>query len=172
MGKYFDYSQQIKKEIEGRVDLTQKLREHFSGKTPLEYIGGGSSNDIYSLGRLESGIYVALRESKVVKEVGLVEEFLQVYEGYCQYAEQLSSTMNIGKVVSFCVGASIGRDGRAGILLEDFSEGKKKTLLEQNDGLSSVCFETGETFLTDLDVDEISPKGIKFFAPEHRINII
>ncbi len=65
MADYLSYSQNVRGQILKRKDLLDKVRRRWSMNRDLpepEFIKGGTSNMIFRLGQLESGLWVAFRE--------------------------------------------------------------------------------------------------------------
>jgi hypothetical protein len=62
---HFQYSQQIRKEIESNKQLYELLRKHFLGEQPLtEKLGEGDSFKHYAAPNLPSGLGIATKEPK------------------------------------------------------------------------------------------------------------
>lgn len=114
---YFEHSQEIRQKIllEGNI-LTQAKRAF---NEEIEEFSFGSTVNLYRIGKLPSGFYVALRVFR--KDGHFGGSFLgtqkSLLEDYCQNAEELNSE---GKEVpKFCVGTVYGK--RAGIFTEDLT---------------------------------------------------
>ena len=67
---YFTRSQQVKAELERTPRLLDAIREHFRERC-LEEMGEGRGNNMYRVGQLDSGLWVALRENKAFSRVVL-----------------------------------------------------------------------------------------------------
>ena len=116
---YFEYSQDIRQQLLSERDMLTQAKKAFNGE--IEKFSFGGTVDLYRVGKLPSGFYVALRVfrqdrhfsgSSLGKQKSLLED-------YCQNAEELNSE---GKEVpKFCVGAVYGQ--RAGIFTEDLTAG-------------------------------------------------
>lgn len=92
MGKYFEHSQEIKKQIESDANLVGRLREYCESdvKDTFERIGAGCLNSILRIGKLESGLWVALRSITYQGDLEDDSYFLKIYESYCMESERLS----------------------------------------------------------------------------------
>ena len=66
---YFDDCLQKREEILANGEVMTNLRTYFTfppqdNNIPLEHLGSGLSNSHYSIGKLDSGLWVVIRESK------------------------------------------------------------------------------------------------------------
>jgi len=193
MQDYFTFSQTVKESI--NQNLASLLREHLTGSKKLELIADGDSHDIYQVGQLDSGLYVALRENRALKELMSVEESfipvaMYVYEDYCLKAE---SKHKAGKIVPrFSIGGMFGKIPF--LLTEDMSCGKKHTLYSEyggyffnivkeyrvRDGVKEeVCCDFGLHGVSGIaseDMDKLldgdyAVESFKYFHPKNRLEI-
>ena len=168
MQDYLAYSQQIREEILTRGDLLGKIKEHWQGQTrpdTLELIDTGSKNKIYGVGRLESGLWVALREP-----IRADEHTDFRLENYCHTAEQYQAK---GKRVSrFCVAIQDSHPHLA-LLVEDLTEGGRRVLISDGGALESAHFQDNpaEKVFVDLDFDTYASKP-KFLEFDRMINLL
>lgn len=126
MNDYFESSQQVRREIE-RSPLLEIIRNHIVGDKKAPILDSGTSNSIYRIGQLESGLWVALRErTDGHRDMGNSRKMLLSLrlESYARRAEALYEQGK--KVTRFCVGVSSG--DAAALLLEDLTEGGKRKL--------------------------------------------
>jgi len=173
MHDYFAYSQSVRRELEGRADLTaiakRRLEIDIGRDKEPEIIGSGDSNIVYRIGRLDSGLWVALRARLFPHE--MAQDLVQDrYEFFCQRAEAYHNQGR--RPPSFCVGVVGRHESEIGILLEDFTEGGKRMLIcdpcsveGHLDGNDGECIE--------VDLDNLYGLPIpapKYFAPGNRIN--
>ncbi|MBR9704919.1 hypothetical protein GOV12_05895 [Candidatus Pacearchaeota archaeon] len=119
MKDYFTHSQKIRREIENSPDLMSRLSGHMSDEAILQSIGDGSKNKHFSLGRLDSGLYVALRQFICKPYHRNTSPVKSWYESYAQNAEKYC--MQGRKVSDFCIGAM--KEMNAVLLIEDFTRG-------------------------------------------------
>lgn len=116
---YIDKSQIVKNEILSAPTLLDTARNAFDKK--FEAFGWGGTVELYHIGRLSSGLHVALRAFRTDVQEGQndLEGQMRLMEYYCQNAEHLYSKNE--PVPEFCVGVIKGN--KAGILTEDLSAG-------------------------------------------------
>lgn len=174
-------------DIEGRKKILGKIKSHFSGESRLEWIGGGNNNHVFVLERLDSGLYVALRQRTGWDD--FPEYLMLMYEEYCKSAEHKSS---IGaKVPSFCIGGFFKE--LPFLLVEDLSKGNAQRVIShplagtshgyiEKDGKfgEEVYFDLGRDCLNATDDDEIDKileenfrgNSLKYFNYQNRINLI
>lgn len=146
---YFEESQHIKEEILGSPELMSILRKHLFLEQRAVLIDKGRNNAHYRIGHLQSGFWVATRESLLTKQRDedlpdggfriwfgprTLYDDIERLEEFCQRAE---AEYNLGRyiVTSFCVGASYTLDGEeiGLILLEDLTKG----------GAVNICITSG-----------------------------
>jgi len=126
MGKYFDYSQKIKRQLVESKGLMEKLKNHMTIKNnnPLEKlqsIGEGNMNEVFQLGKLDSGIYIAVRQLNYPIYLRSTDTLLSNFESYCKQAEVLSPQEDIPR---FCIGTFMIQN--SALLVEDLSNGGSK----------------------------------------------
>ncbi|MBR9704713.1 hypothetical protein GOV12_04830 [Candidatus Pacearchaeota archaeon] len=129
MMDYLKYSQEVRKEIIASGELLQSLKNHLSGEDKLELISSGRNNRIYRVGRLENGLFVALRHHIYAGFNGRTTETpMGAYESYCQNAERLEYECK--RVSIFCIG--VKHKGNVGLLVEDFTRGGEREIEVSN----------------------------------------
>jgi hypothetical protein len=145
---YFEHSQEVKREIEQSSDLLDKIRDSFHGKG--DRIAHTDCTEIWRIGKLESGLYIALR---IDYSPFLFEMTKLSLENYCSNAERLFNEGN--NVPDFCVGVTLDED--AGIITEDLTDNNRNTLTETGKGSEKArCLQTkpdGETKEIYVDID-------------------
>jgi hypothetical protein len=165
MEDYFAHSQKIRKDIETSPSLIDTLKKHFSKNEEAELISRGSQHSIYRIGQLENGLWVAFRHNHHAGKKRITTNgTLSVYESYAQKAEEYSKE---GKRVSeFCVG--IENRGDIGLLVEDFTEGRKRKLEIAN--LDELFADNPrELIYIDIDDDYADLDYFKYMNKENRI---
>ena len=156
----FINSQEVKQQIISHRHTMDKLE---SGLWNGKLINGASQTQIYEIGKLPSGIYVALRWIGVYSSNLELMNHMQKsrLESYALNAENLSS-QGID-VVSFCVGVYL--KGEVGLLLEDLTAGGKNKVTALDDVVCSVVSQEGMERLVHVDIDDRwndSAEGKKF----------
>ena len=119
---YLEHSQGVKREIERNPKILDAARKAFRGEA--ESFAFGGTVNLYRVGRLKSGMYVALRAFRIDVDEGMQSAETQAknMEIYCQNAEDIQS---LGENVPvFCVGVMHGE--KAGILTEDLTANGQK----------------------------------------------
>jgi len=116
---YIDGSQSVKDELLSAPTLLDIVGKAFNEK--IEPFAFGGTVHLYRMGRLSSGIHVALRAFRTDVQEGKndLESQMKLMEYYCQNAEHLYSKNE--PVPEFCIGIINGN--KAGILTEDLSAG-------------------------------------------------
>jgi len=118
---YFQDSQRIREEIESQPGLLERVKQAYRGE--LQKFASGSSVDLFRIGRLQSGVHIALRKWNPDlyhnAHMGLHKQ-IEWMETYCQNAEELAAQGT--EVPAFTVG--VIRNNIAGILTEDLSAGE------------------------------------------------
>lgn len=115
--RYFEHSQDIRRKLLSEEDMLTKAKRAFNGD--IEEFSFGSTVNLYRIGKLPSGFYVALRVFRKDGNFGKSSLDMQksLLEDYCQNAEELDSE---GKEVpKFCIGTVYGR--KAGIFTQDLT---------------------------------------------------
>lgn len=114
---YFEISQAVKPQILADSSMLTMARRCFAAE--VEPFRAGGTVNLFYVGRLASGLHVALRAYKPEVEEGRrdLEVQMQFMENYCQNAEELHSQGT--PVPGFCV-AVVCRQF-AGILTEDLT---------------------------------------------------
>lgn len=166
MSSYFEFSQQVRREIESSEQMMPALKRYFFDLyVPAnDFIGSGSANDIYRIGKLKSGLWVALRERYGSDDSPF---FLGLYEVYAKKAELLQQQNK--RVTKFCVGVS--GNGRAGLLVQDFTNGGESPLISTSGDAAYFADNTGEIVYVDLD-NVIHPETeLKYLAENARIRL-
>ncbi|MBS3151928.1 hypothetical protein J4230_00805 [Candidatus Woesearchaeota archaeon] len=112
---YFQESQMVKAKIVLQSEIIYNANEALSGR--LEEFSFGGTVNLYRIGKLESGLYIALRKFRPEMPEGIsnLDNKVKKMEAYCQNAGKLRSK-NEG-VPNFCVG--IVNEIDVGILTED-----------------------------------------------------
>ncbi len=120
---YFEKSQIVKEEILSLPTLLDTARDAFDERIE-EFTSGGTVN-LYRVGKLPSGLHVALRAFRTDVQEGRnpLGYQMELMEYYCQNAEYLSghSYSDWEPVPEFCVGVVYGE--KAGIFTQDLSAG-------------------------------------------------
>lgn len=180
---YFEKSQDVKDQIVNNPDIIKKIYQYLTGQTKLELISGGNNNFVYQLGKLESGLYVALRKFRWIDPDEPETAFL-IYEDYCIEAE--TNFEKGRKVPSFSVGGALERIPF--LLVEDLSEGKKWKVEEVSGKQYGYIYKEGKTEAVWFDFGSNNPtqfdseleqiidgiftgETLKYFHPNARINI-
>lgn len=177
MSKYFDYSQEVRKQIESDSNLMGRLREHYETEDSrtLESLKSGEYNVVWQVGKLDSGLCVALREINESRDFESQLSFLRIYESYCENAEKLFEEGK--RVPNFCIGVSCGRG--TGLLVEDLTEGGKRELWIPRGSLGVgntplIFSDTQEEVYVDLDdIDAMTwtSMKLKYMKKENMINL-
>ncbi len=168
---YFDLSQKVRTEIETASALLDVTKSAFDCDVK-EFSFGGTVNLFY-IGKLSSGLHVALRAYRPDMPEGQRDLDFQVFgmEIFCQNAEYLHSQ---GKgVPAFCVGVTY--DGKAGILTEDLTANGQLGLDHHPDKDYGFVGEGGDRRKVFVDIDFQyrwdRNTADKFFLSENRINL-
>ena len=121
MAEYFENSQLVRREIESRPDLKNKITMCLDNK--IEPFSFGGTVNLYRVGKLKSGLYIALRRfrSEMPEGMSTFNNKRKMMEAYCQNAERLKNEGE--EVPNFCVGAVNNND--AAILTEDLTSNGK-----------------------------------------------
>ncbi len=171
---YFENSQSVKNEMERRPDLLQITRDCFAER--IKEFSFGSTVNLYRVGRLESGVYVALRR---FRHEGIEGHFdliikMRYFDMYCQNAEELYSRGE--SVPEFCVGVTFGND--AGILTEDLTSNGEVEFEHHPDHNFGFVIkgDIKKRVLVDIDylygsIHVNSDRNTKYFANDARINL-
>jgi hypothetical protein len=152
--EYFSYSQEVKKKILGCSEMIRAIGRALGcgrGELP-ELIEAGESNKVYRLGELEAGLWVALRvpiPDKLAQDL-----VFDRYEFFCQKAEEEKLSGEEYRVPKFCVGVTGGFDESIGILMEDFTEGGRRSLICGN-GFVDAEFADNPKEKVRLDFDNL-----------------
>jgi len=182
---YFEYSQEVRKEIESDSELVGAIKDIFDNRPEISLLGEGGTNQVFHVGRTKGGLYVALR---LVKERGLeITDAVRLGEQYCaiaqSFAELRCKRPKHPRPLDFCIGA-VYQDKTAGLLIEDITENRRYTLLDRGWGFDRVVEGKTDTILADFDgtlIDmrdylrmfgvEIQNKNPAYFSRENRINL-
>ena len=170
--KYFLRSQRVKQEIVSEESLLSRARRAFNSE--YEPIGWGSTVDVFRIGTLLSGLYVAMRVFRKDGHFGdsSIETQKSLLEDYCQNAEELDSE---GKEVpKFCVGVSC--EERAGIFTEDLTAADTQNFEHHRDDDFAWVGERENRRKVYVDIDHLfGPRRYsietKYFLDEHLITI-
>jgi hypothetical protein len=166
MSEYFDISQQIRSEIESNKGLTDKLNRHMSRVEFAEFIGEGTANAHYRMGRLESGLWLAARQRKCQYYLRASDTLLSIHESYAETAEEYWEE---GKLVSkFCVAAF--KENNAVLLVEDLTEGGKRKIYHNQDEQFGYYEGTEEVVWLDLESNFANYNEFKFMNRKYSIN--
>ncbi len=179
MTSYFENSQSIKKEIESRLDLKNKITMCLDDK--IEPFSFGGTVNLYRIGKLKSGLYIALRRFRpeMVEGRNDLNTKKKGMEIYCQNAERLKNEGE--EVPQFCVGVVNGND--AGILTEDLTLGGKFDFDHFPDMDFGFVVDGTNRRKVWVDIDHLFSSelghnrnyyrdlGIKYFANEARIDL-
>ena len=165
MGDYFAFSQEVRREIEENNDLSARLDKHMAEIEKAEFIGQGKSNNHYRLGRLESGLWIAIREVRTPFYYRTLPSFLSRHESYAQKAEDYSRDGK--RVTRFCVGAFKGKN--AVLLIEDLTGGGAHSLHHDND--NEFGYLEGQKVYIDLESDEVEFEEFRFMNKDVSINL-
>ena len=168
MTDYLAYSQQVREQILARQDLLDKVRRRWLINRNLpepDFIAGGTSNMMFRLGQLESGLWVAFREP-----LHLEEDAFYKFENYCQTAEEYQNEGK--KVPKFAIGIQ-DSSPHLGLLVEDLTEGGKRKLLSGGSAEEWGHFEDNphEKVYFDLDFSICKPAAIRFLEYDRMINL-
>ena len=171
---HFEYSQQVRREIESNREIYDNLVAHIKGQNRLDFLGGNVCSKHYRVGRLNEDLWIATRESNeelpqfmVASQEGLeiyCRRAFDLYEGQKgikdavgRYSEQ-STTQSIDISTSFCIPVKYiySEDVYAYLLLlEDLTAG----------GQFSARFPPGHYTSEDRDSDykilKVGDSGIK-----------
>jgi len=163
---YFEFSQQVKREVKADSGLMAKLRGYYvRGEKGLQDLGGGAVNIHYRVGKTESGMWIAIRDNRLMYEM-TPEEQAEVYNSYCEEAEGFA---NIGKgVPKFCIG--ILTDKRAGLLVEDITQGGEWKI-KCGDGNYVTIVNGNDVKRIKTDLIDDMPNSEDFDFDEVEINI-
>ena len=123
MTQYFDFSQQLKKEIEEHEAFMQIIDRHMSGDH-AEWLNGGNMNTIFRVGQIESGLWLAIRQQRGAEDYGISRDCMNLYETYARKAEEYSKRGRL--VVKFCVG--VVKELSTALLVEDLTNGGTRIL--------------------------------------------
>jgi len=191
---YFERSQRIKKEIESESRLIKNITNIFESRDENLLLGEGSYNEVFQVGRTESGLYVALRLTNERHfEMHSIENLILSNERYCSVAGAISMAYESEKYwhrpIHFCVGV-VYQDRIPGLLMEDVTKNKKYSLwnwgflfdrMLNGIKVDSVHADLGDFESTDAIQEILSPMGIvikmedlenlKYFSKENRINL-
>jgi len=172
MEDYFARSQRVRREIEKNPTLIEQLRKHMYEENFLEFIAQGTMNSHYRVGRLESGVWVCLRQRgangcEFPIHLMQTQIVLGIYESYAQNAEKYNKANK--KVSSFLIGI-LTQNGNSGILIEDLTHGGTRRIISSRVyGTITGKYEddNSEVYL-DLDnKDPIPTNKFKYMAREH-----
>lgn len=149
--EYFAFSQQIKKEIVANTELMTGLQEHIAG-IEREFLGSGSVNSNYRLGRLHTGLWIAIRQiSALDPSARQITVGLTIYETYAQQAESLSC---LGKrATRFCVGVKSRSPPDALLLVEDLTNGGEYTITHKSGENTALREKEGKQEEVHMDLD-------------------
>ncbi len=190
---YLAHSQEVRRLILTSEPIMKTLREHLRGHK-ADFIGGGSCHKHYRIGMLESGLWVASRESFSTKQIvranqhgfkitfGLrnFNEEVEKLEEFCQKA-QSEYEQGTYIVTSFCVGVRYKseKQWRGLLLLEDLTQGGNVHITSEGD--NGTIEGAKKRVLFDLSMDKFmdpTPKivsqfieKIVYFDPAHIIEI-
>lgn len=168
---YFEDSQRIRTEIQEDSQILDVAKRSLARE--LEPFAGGTHSEVYRVGKLSSGLWVALRTTIFDDE----DQMIQL-ERHCQNAEKLATHYPLDgkmKMPSFCVGVVYGE--RRGIFTEDLTNGGSLILNHHDSGDPAGYIEEEEerrvTVYVDLDDFPTSknPQSIKYFLNENIINL-
>jgi hypothetical protein len=189
---YLTKSQKIKLEII-QSGLVEKIENHFTGKSSLEEIGAGDFRRMYRVGQTDSGVWVALRDEYLIRDLygGFTHlKDLQIFllDKYAELCELKSQ--NNQRVSNFAIGGVYYTSPF--LLVEDLTEGGSYDLLheiingkteggfrEKDDTNEMVFWDFGPHGMKDIDesMRDIINSGkldinqLKYFNPERIIRV-
>lgn len=147
MSQYFEYSQKIRKEIEGNKIIMNKIEDYIHGKENLEFIGSGTINSHYRVGELESGLWVAIRDLKFENHLKKARNLLSIPESYALTAEKYF--LEGKKVSKFSIGA-FSSDNII-LLIEDLTNGGKRKIKHDQSEIFGFYQDNNEEVYLDLE---------------------
>ena len=169
--EYFERSQEVRKEILSEDGLLTQAKRAFNSE--YEEFGWGSTVDLFRIGTLPSGLYVAMRVFRKDGHFGdsSVENQKRLLEDYCQNAEELDSE---GKEVpKFCVG--VVYRNRAGIFTEDLTAGDTQNFEHYPDYDFAWVGEGEQRRKVYVDIDHLfkhrRDTETKYFLDDHLIQL-
>lgn len=166
---YLEKSQQIKQEISGDSRLLDIARNSFNEQ--IEPFSFGGTVNLYAIGQIPSGLYVALRSLRtdMAEGKGTLEQQMRLMEYYCQNAENLDASRQL--VPRFCIGVVYGN--RAGIFTEDLSNAGTQTVEHHPDNDSALVGSDKRKVYVDIDWLFRATPGleIKYFLDKNLIRI-
>lgn len=165
---YFDYSQAIRNKIAASPQILEKTRGAFEDR--FEPFTAGGTVNLYFLGRLESGLYVALRTWRKEMLEGKLpfEKRKKNLEIYCRNAEDLSDKGE--NVPCFCVGVIYKNS--VGIFTEDLTAGETKVVTHYPD--NDYGFVNDKKIWIDIDYlfnSKHLGAPLSYFAEDHIIQL-
>jgi hypothetical protein len=159
MSRYFEFSQNVKNEVNVNRKMIKKLNDHMKGKRMLPQIGKGFDNTVYRAGRLENGLYLALRYFNACDGWGNTPTALKFYDSYAQEAERY---FECGiRVPVFCIGLVAGRD--AALLVEDLTAGGRMKIRNVAESEYGYFEDSNEKVAYDFDMSHIGVE-LKFMS--------
>ena len=163
---YFEYSQQLRREIESEESIVTRLKYAFRGD--IEPFAFGGTVNIFCIGQTKSGIWTALRAFRPKMPEGMRTTEIQKsnMEIYCQNVEYLHEKGE--RCPALCIG--VVYENMVGILTEDLSAGGKYEI-EHNPDLNYgfiLSSENRQKVFIDLDYGfRIPPnRREKYFAED------
>lgn len=167
--QYFEKSQKIKLEILKDNNLLNTARSAFDEK--IEPFSFGGTVNLYFIGRIPSGKYVALRvfRNNLPEGQESLERQIKLMEYYCQNAEYLDDSLE--SVPEFCIGAVKGN--KAGIFTEDLSNGGSQEIKHCPDNDYALVGPQKRKVFVDIDSCFRAPLNIKikYFLNKNLIRI-
>lgn len=168
---YFRRSQNVRLEILANDRILTQAKEAFHGK--IEEFGWGSTVNLYRVGVLSSGLYVAMRTFRRDGnfEKDKLDAQKKTLEQYCLNAEELDAE---GKnVPTFCVGVVYGR--RAAIFTEDVTDDGREEFEHNPDSAFAFVGEGTNRRKVYIDIDhcfKFRPGSeAKYFLNNHVIKL-
>jgi hypothetical protein len=165
---YFEKSQEIKAEIEGRNDILDLTAGAFNGEIE-EFAGAGV--DLFRIGKLESGLHLALR---VFRDFNNYKQDLEArfMEHYALNAEKLQGESE--RVPLACVGAFY-RDKKAALITEDLTAGGEFEVEHHSDNAYGFILKPEGKEKVWIDIDAVFSRRdfdeIRYMDLQNSINI-
>ena len=154
---YFKRSQNVKEQILLAPNLLDIARTAFDES--IEPFSFGGTVHLYHMGKLDSGLYVALRtlRTDVAEGQTNLERQMKLMEYYCQNAESSDSRGEL--VPNFCVGVIKG--DKAGIFTEDLTAGNTQEIDSHPDNDYILVGKDKRKVFVDLDGTSRFIPGLK-----------
>lgn len=158
---YFEYSQQVRREVEQDQILMGVLHGLTKYQLP-EFLGEGTKNVLFRVGQTPSGVHIALRMPKIYlhsqfNHPDYQKKFYTDYSLAAQflYGQHIVNPETYTRPVKFCVGLMYQRsqsNAMVMLLTEDISEGGKYEVRCANGSIEARRYLKGN-FIDGVDVD-------------------